>query len=81
MVVQIQYTILDNFWKRPLGGHNYLLTHELDPGNQRLLTPSPVLGMWVVLAFPTPSGHSKDIALRWCCGIENTCVVHVNEPS
>lgn len=41
------------------------LMGELDPGTQRLLTPSPVLRMWVPLAFSTPRGCSKDVALRW----------------
>ena len=32
-------------WGRSLRGCNLQLTRELDPGNQRLLTPFPVLGM------------------------------------
>lgn len=40
------------------------LPQEPDCGAQRRLPPSAVLGMWVLLAFPIPSGCPKDIALR-----------------
>lgn len=33
--------------------------------------PSPVLEMWVPIAFLSPWGGSKDPALRQCCGAEN----------
>lgn len=44
--------------------HNHQLTHKLDRGNWRFLSPSPVLGMCILLAFPTPRGCPKDMALR-----------------
>ena len=54
------------------------LTHELDLGTQRFLIPT-VFRMWVPLAFPTPRGFTKDIALRYWCGATNTCVVYMNK--
>lgn len=47
-------------WKEDLKRLWPLLTLELDPGNQRLLTPSSVLGMCFPFAFHTlkPPGHS-----------------------
>lgn len=35
------------------------LTHELNPGTGRLLTPSPVLGLWVLHAVPALRGCSR----------------------
>lgn len=43
--------MLDNFWKRSFGGHDYWLTCELDPGKQRLLIPFLLLGLCFPLAF------------------------------
>lgn len=34
--------------RRSLRGHDYWLTHKVDPGNQRLLIPSPVLGRYIL---------------------------------
>lgn len=44
------------------------LTCELAPSNQTLVTPTPVLGMCVVLAFlliEAVQGHSLEIIM--CC--------------
>lgn len=40
------------------------LTHELEPGNRRLLASSLVLRMCILLAFATPRSCSKDILDR-----------------
>lgn len=52
------------FWEKSAKRTDCQLTHEPDPSNQRLLSPSPVFGMWVSLASPAPRGGSKDTALR-----------------
>ena len=51
-------------WRRSLRGYNYCFVHELDPSNLRPLIPSMVLGMYILLAFPTPRNCSKDTGLR-----------------
>lgn len=43
------------------------LTHELGPSNWMLSTPSPVLGMYLLLAFPgleAAQGHSL-VIVAW----------------
>ena len=40
------------------------VTHEPGAGDQKLLSPSTVLGMGVLLASPAPRGCSTDTASR-----------------
>lgn len=46
------------WWRSPRGCDHHL-TQQLNPGNQRPLTPFPVLGIYIPFAFPmleaTPS--------------------------
>ena len=47
-------------------GHDCWLTHKLDVGSGRLLTPSPFLGLYNLLhlpTVPTPQAISKAAAL------------------
>lgn len=64
-----------------LGECDRQLTHELDPGDGRLLTPSPVLEMCVPLASLAPRSCSKDTALRQWCRDETVWMVRETEPS
>lgn len=58
------------------------LTCELDPSNQRLLSPFSVLGMFILLDFPTLRSCPKDTALDSdVVGAETTCKVHVTKTS
>lgn len=52
-------------WGRSSRRCDCLFMGDLDPGTLRLLTLSPVLGMWVPLAFSAPRACRKDVALRW----------------
>lgn len=55
-------------WRRQSRGHHIKSTHELGLGNQRLLTPFPVLGMYSLLAFPmlvAVRGHGLERVM--CC--------------
>ena len=45
--------------RRSLRGCDHQLTRKLDPGNQRLLIPSPVLGMYVLPTIPTLGAVSR----------------------
>ena len=67
-------------WKRSSRGHDCWLTHKLDLGNQRLLTPSPVLEMDVPPTVPivgavsrTQPGESK-VLLRTCDKLHLTSI-------
>lgn len=44
--------------------NNCQLILGLNLGNWRLLTPTPILGIYVLLAFPTPRSSCKDTDLR-----------------
>ena len=59
-----------------LRGHVCHLIHELDLVNLRLLTPCPVLGMYVLPSGPTVGALFKDAALRGQCIVETICMVH-----
>ena len=56
----------------------WLVLQELDPGNWRLLTPSPVLGMYILhcspppLLVPTVGASCKDTTWREHCGVETS---------
>lgn len=51
------------WWGRSWRGHNHQLTHELDWGNWRFLSPSH---LWNVpsACLPAPRGCPKDTALN-----------------
>ena len=51
-------------WGRSLRAGDDWLTCELDPSNQKLLTPSSALGMCVPFAFPFPGSCPKDIVFE-----------------
>lgn len=57
------------------------LTHELDPGNQRLLTPSSVFGMYITPTVPTTGAIFKYTALREQGVVETIWFEYVTEPS
>lgn len=61
--------------------HDSQLTFELDPGNQRFLTPSPVIGRYILHARPTVGAILKDAALREQCVVETTWMVYVTKLS
>lgn len=69
-------------WGRSSKSHDRRLICELDPGTQRLFVPSADLGMWV---GSTCLFHSQKLlqghSLEMVCGTENTCSVHMTEPS
>ena len=44
--------------------HDHRFIIELDPDSQRLLTPSPVLGIYVPVSVPTVGAFFKTEALR-----------------
>ena len=54
---------------------------QLDPSNQRLLTPSPVLGMSVPPTIPTMGAIFKDAALSEHCVLEPIRMVYTTEAS
>lgn len=56
-----------------------MLTHELRYGNQRLLTHSPALGMYTLLAVPTVGAVVIVVALREQCIVEEIWIVYVTE--
>ena len=62
-------------------GRHHQLTHELDEGNQRLLTFSPVVGMYVLPTVLTVGAIFKDTALREQCVIESIWAVSIAEPN
>ena len=57
-------------WRRSLRGHDCQLTWELDPGNWRLLTPSPDLGRYNLPTDHTVGTIFKDTASREQCVVE-----------
>lgn len=59
--------------------HDSQLTFGLDPGNQRLLTPSPVTGRYVLRASPTVGAILKDAAFREQCVVGTTWMVYVTK--
>lgn len=44
---------LPTCWRGSFRGHNPGLTQELDPGNQKFLTLSPVVGTYILSIVPT----------------------------
>lgn len=56
------------------------MTHKLDPGTWRLLTLSPVLGMYALLTGPRVGTIFKDAALRQLCVAEAAWTGYVTEP-
>ena len=55
-------------------GHDLQLTCELDPGNQRLLTLSPVLEMCTALAFRTLEAAHEQLEMVVCLyHVEGVC--------
>ena len=69
------------YWRRSSRGHDFPLTPELDLDNQRLLSPSPVLGMYILPTITTVGAVCKDVALREHCAVETIWTVHVTESS
>ena len=52
-------------WRRSLRGSDRWLTLQLNIGYWRLLTPCPVLGIYVLPTIPTATAIFKDTALRY----------------
>ena len=67
--------------ERSLRGTDHWFTHKLDPGSWMLLTPSLVLGMYVLPTVPTVGAGFRDTALREQCAVETIWTVHVTESS
>lgn len=55
-----------------------ILSPELDSGNRRLLTLSPVLGMFALPTIPTVRTIFKDAALREPCVVETEWYIKLN---
>lgn len=55
------------------------MTFKLDLGNQRRLTPSPVLGMCVRPMVPTEGAIFRDSALREQCVVEIIWIGYMTE--
>ena len=52
--------------------------HKSEPGNWKLpatLLPKAIIGMFILLAFPTSKSCPKETSLKQKCGIEDTRVV------
>ena len=62
--------IQDICWRKSSRGHDHQLPHKLHPGNRRLLTPSPGLGMYILPTIPTVgavlnnTGFGSNVLLR-----------------
>lgn len=67
-------------WGRYSRGRDCQLTCELDPGNQRLPTHSPGLGMYAFPTVPTVGAVFKDITLKEQCVVETLWMVYMPEP-
>ena len=78
--LMFQYPFLGICWRRSWRGHDHWLTSELDPGNGRHLTPSPVLGMHILPTVPTMGAVFKDGAMREQRVVETIWTVHTTEP-
>lgn len=52
----------------------------LDPGDQRLLAPSLVFGMYILPIVPTMGADFKDSALREQCVTEIMWMEYMMEP-
>ena len=57
-------------WRRLWRSHNNWLTREVDLGNQRPLSPSPVLGRYILPTLPTVGAVFKNPASREQGGVE-----------
>lgn len=56
------------YWKRSLRRHDHQLTWELEPGNQRLLSPFPALGRYIMPVVPTAGVVSRcSLDKLMCC--------------
>ena len=66
-------------WRNSSGGSGWQLARELDPGNQRLFTPFPVLG--ISSCTPFPQRKFEDAALRKYSVAETIRTEYVTEPS
>lgn len=55
------------------------MTHKLDLGNQRLLTSSPGLAIYILSIILTVRDVFKDAALRKQCVVETIWMVYVTE--
>ena len=62
MVLSCDECLMSCCWGRSSRGCDHLLTWELDPGNKRLLIPTPALGICILLAFSNPRSCPKDPA-------------------
>lgn len=67
-------------WRRQLRGHKCQLTHKLDPGNWRLLTPSPLLGMYLLPTNTTVGAGFKDTPLRELDDVKTIWTGYMTEP-
>ena len=66
----LQSSVLIHYcWKKSSRRCSSQLSCELDPGNWRLPTHSPVLAKCVPLAFSAPRSCSKDPAWRRKCSV------------
>lgn len=61
--------------------HDHQLTLELDPSNQRLLTPSPVAEMCALPTLLIVAAVFKDIALKEQCDVETIQTVYMTKTS
>ena len=68
-------------WRRSLRGCDLRLTGELDVGNQKLLAPSPVLGIPTLPTIPTVEAIFKGTALGEQCVVDTIWTVIITEPS
>jgi len=59
--------------------HDHRLIIELDPDSQRLLTTSPVLGIYVLPSVPTVGTFFKTEALRDQCVVETIWTEYVTK--
>ena len=66
VIFQFSWTTLYSCWRRSWRGHDNWLTWQLDSSNLRLLTPSPVLGMYQYIP-PTISHTSSSLEKARCC--------------
>lgn len=62
-------------------GHDCQLTCKLDLGNWKLLTPSPILGLYILPTVPKVGAIFKDVSLREQCVIETIWMAYMAEPS